>query len=224
MKVIQQIRYFWYIASNWGLTIGLFSLYHEIRGERKYKISTTAYHHLSAFQLAQGNLQHATEYMPVNYLILELLLQNLPATAFAGRFLDIGCGKGRALCVATHAGFTKLTGIDFAKELIDDAEKNIHQTKQLFPLVQYNLLWADISTFDIEPDTSTFFLFNPFDEVLIKKTVDKIIHSQTLHPRPVYILYASPRFEQHFFEAGFDVIARVKKLNFLEGVFLCREK
>ncbi len=224
MKLIQQIRYFWYIASNWGLSVGLFSLYHEIRGEKKYRIHTTSYHNLSKFKLIENNLQHATEYMPVNYLILEQLLTKLPADAYTGRFLDIGCGKGRALCVAAHAGFTKLTGIDFAKELITDAEKNIDYTKLLFPSTQYNLLWTDICKFEIEPDTSTFFLFNPFDEVLMKTTVEKIISSQKLHPRPVYIMYASPRFEQLFFEAGFDVVARIKKLNFLEGVLFCRQK
>jgi SAM-dependent methyltransferase len=224
LKLIQQIRYFWYVASNWGLSIGLFSLYHEIRGERKYKINTTSYSKLSKYKLVQNNLKHATEYMPVNYLILEQLFMKLPADAFTARFLDIGCGKGRALCVAIHNGFNKVTGIDFAEELIEEATKNLQLTKQLFPTTHYNLLWHDITTFEIEPDTSTFFLFNPFDEVLMKTTVEKIAHSLQLHPRPVYILYASPRFEHLFFEAGFDVITRVKKLNFLEGVLLYKPK
>jgi SAM-dependent methyltransferase len=224
LKLVQHIRYFWYIASNWGLSIGLFSLYHEIRGERKYNINTTSYSKLSQYKLAQDNLKHATEYMPANYSILEHLFMKLPDDAFAGRFLDIGCGKGRAICVATHVGFTAITGIDFAKELIVDAEKNIQQTKQFFPAVHYNLLWKDISTFEIEPDTTTFFLFNPFDEVMMKTVVKKIIKSQKQYPRPVYVMYASPRFEYLFFEAGFDVLARVKKLNFLEGVLLCKPK
>jgi SAM-dependent methyltransferase len=224
LKLIPQIRYFWYIASNWGLSIGLFSLYHEMRGERKYKINTTSYNNLSSYQLAQNNLKHATEYMPVNYFIIENLLMKLPANAFAGRFLDIGCGKGRAMCIAMQFGFVNITGIDFAKELITEAAKNLEQTKQRFPAAHYHLLWKDLTTFEIEPDTNTIFLFNPFDEEMMKMTVEKIVDSLQLHPRPIYVLYASPRFENLFFEAGFEVMSRVKKLNFLEGVLLYKAK
>ncbi len=220
MKLLQQIQYFFYIATNWGIRIGLFTLKEEIKGEKKYNINTTSYNKLSRFQISGSHLKHATEYMPVNYFTIEQLLSHLPENAKQGAFLDIGCGKGRALCVAAAFGFKKVVGIDFAKEMIDAAGINLNQTKISHPALQYELLWKDISNFDIEKEVSTVFLFNPFDEILMRTVIQKMNTSLKNHPRSFYVLYASPRHEELFFAEGYDVIFRVKKLNYLEGIIL----
>lgn len=223
MKIFQHIRYFLYIATNWGIKLGFFTFYHELKGEKKYRINTTSFNNLSRFNIKGNQLAHATEYMPVSYFTIEELFSHLPESARAGIFLDIGCGKGRAMCIAAHYGYNKVWGIDFAKEMIEAAEKNLGELKQEIPGLDYQLWWQDVSLFEIEKEVSTVFLFNPFDEVLMKTVVQKINRSLKEHPRSFYILYASPRHEELFFAAGFDVIFRVKKFNYLEGVILFKQ-
>lgn len=155
---------------------------------------------------------------------MELLLSHLPDKAKEATFLDIGCGKGRAMCMAAHAGFSKVSGIDFAKEMIDVAEKNLIQTKQQLAGLHYELFWKDISGLEITKDISTVFLFNPFDELLMKTVVKKISESLKRNPRPFYVLYASPRHEELFFAADFDVIYRVKRFDYLEGILLTKKE
>lgn len=220
MKLYQHIRYFLYIAANWGVRLGFFTLYHELKGEKKYRINTTSFNNLSRFRITGNQLAHATEYMPVSYFTMEQLLLHLPEGARKGIFLDIGCGKGRALCMAAHYGFIRLSGIDFAKEMVDAAEKNLQHTKEQFALMDYKLSWQDVSLFEIEDGVSTIFLFNPFDELLMKKVVQQVSVSLKKAPRQLYVLYSSPRHEELFFNAGFDVRFRVKKFNYLEGVIL----
>ena len=224
MKLLQHINYFLYIASNWGIRIGFFTLKQELKGEKKYGINTTSANDLSEFQIKGNQLSHATEYMPVNYFTIEHVFDHLPKKAKQGKFLDIGCGKGRALCVAAAYGFTKLSGIDFAKQLIDAAEKNLALIKNRYPSIEYELSWSDISTLDISKDVSTVFLFNPFDEVLMKKIIQKINHSLQQHPRELYVIYCSPRHEELFFDAGYDVLYRIKKFSFLEGIILSKNQ
>ena len=154
---------------------------------------------------------------------MEQLLSHLPDNATKGVFLDIGCGKGRAMCVAASYGFKKVTGIDFAKQLIDAAEKNLAQTKDLHPSLEYSLLWKDVVSFEIGHEVSTVFMFNPFDEILMQTVIRKINDSHRLHPRSVYILYASPRHEELFFAENYDVVFRIKKFNYLEGVILLKQ-
>ena len=223
MKLFQHIKYFLYIATNWGLQIALFTLRQEWRGEKKYKINTTAFSDLSRFKITGNQLAHATEYMPVNYFTIEHLFTHLPKQARQGSLLDIGCGKGRAMCVAASYGFQKVIGIDFAKEMIDAAEKNLALTKRIYPSLEYQLTWADISSLEIGKDVQTIFLFNPFDEILLKSVVQKIDASLKIHPRKLYVLYASPRHEDVFFAAGYDVLYRVKKYKFLEGIILTKK-
>ena len=224
MKLLQHINYFFYIASNWGIRIGFFTLKQELKGEKKYGINSTSANDLAEFQIKGNQLSHATEYMPVNYFTIEHVLDHLPENAKQGTFLDVGCGKGRALCVAAAYGFTKLYGIDFAKQLIEQAEQNLSLTKERFPSIQYKLSWSDISTLEINKDVSTVFLFNPFDEVLMKKIIQKINISLQQHPRELYVLYCSPRHEELFFADGYDVLYRIKKYNFLEGTILSKNK
>lgn len=213
-----------YIATNWGLQIALFTLRREWEGETKYGINTTTFSDLSRFKITGNQLAHATEYMPVNYYTIEHLFTHLPKQARQGSLLDIGCGKGRAMCVAASYGFQKVIGIDFAKEMIDAAEKNLALTKHIHPSLAYQLTWADISSLEIGKDVQTIFLFNPFDEILLKTVVQKIGASLKTHPRELYVLYASPRHEEVFFAAGYDVLYRVKKYKFLEGVILSKKK
>ena len=224
MKLRQHINYFFYIASNGGIRIGFFTWKQEIKGEKKYGINSTSANDLAEFQIKGNQLSHATEYMPVNYFTIEHVLDHLPENAKQGTFLDIGCGKGRALCVAAAYGFTRLKGIDFAKQLIEQAEQNLSVTKKRFPSIQYELSWSDISTLEISKDVGTVFLFNPFDEVLMKNIIQKINSSLQQYPRELYVLYCSPRHEELFFADGYDVLYRIKKYNFLEGTILSEKK
>lgn len=220
MKFFQYINYFFYIATNWGLRIGLFTIFSEVKGEKKYQINTTSFNNLSDFNIKGDQLKHGTEYMPVSYFTIEELLSRLPKEIKKEVFLDIGCGKGRALCVAAHFGFINLKGIDFAKEMIDAAETNLIKTKNLFPDLNYELSWSDVSSLVIEKNVSTIFLFNPFNQKVMEMVIEKMNESLKKHPRPIYVLYASPQNIELFYQQGFDVLFRVKKFNYLEGVIL----
>ena len=220
MKLFQYINYFFYIAVNWGLRIGLFTIYSEVKGEKKYKINSTSFNNLSDFNIKGDQLKHGTEYMPVSYFTIEEILPRLPNELKKGIFLDIGCGKGRAMCVAAHFGFTNLQGIDFAKEMIEAAEINLKKTKELFPGMQYELTWTDVSTLEIEKDVNTIFLFNPFNQKVMEMVIEKINDSLKKHLRPIYVLYASPQYIEFFYKQGFDVLFRIKKYNYLEAVIL----
>lgn len=220
MKLINNIKYFYYIASNWSLRLGFFTLVQELKGERKYRLETTAAIHLNELKLKGNQLKHATEYMPVSYFTLEALMQRIPQDLKQGIFLDIGCGKGRAMCVAAAFGYKQVAGIDFAKQLIDAAEKNLEQTKKRHPLTQYHLAWADVHGLHISEQVTTIFMFNPFDEFLVKQVIKKINSSLEKRPRRLLVLYCTPRHEHLFFDEGYDVIFRIKKFDYLEGVML----
>lgn len=223
MKLLQYIKYFFYIATNWGLRISLFTIYSEVKGEKKYQINSTSFNNLSDFNIKGDQLKHGTEYMPVSYFTIEEILTRLPKEYKKGIFLDIGCGKGRALSVAAHFGFTNLKGIDFAKEMIDAAETNLKKTKELIPGMQYELSWSDVSNLVIEKNVSTIFLFNPFNQKVMEMVIEKINDSLLKFPRPIYVLYASPQYIELFYQQGFDVLFRVKKFNYLEAVILKKE-
>jgi SAM-dependent methyltransferase len=218
MRALSYIKYFIFLARNWDFKIARHVFRSEIKGEKKYDIFTTGADELESLEEKGIDTDHATIYMPVSYHLLEEVLQaalNLPVKP--GRhFLDIGCGKGRALCVAAHFGFTKITGIDFSKELADEAAANLKRTRQQFPGLQYQVYNNDAFYFEIPDDADCIFLFNPFDEVIMSGVVFNLLESLKRSQRTVTIIYVNSLHKEAFTMAGFTEVYYKKTMQYLE--------
>ncbi len=223
MKALSHIRYFSYLAWNWNISIAWKIIKEEIKGENKYGIDTTGADELKSLEDRGIDISHATIYMPVSYSLLEDIFAHLETQAGALKythFLDIGCGKGRALCVAAHHRFTKLTGLDFSRELCEAAKKNLAITRQAFPELQYNIINNDAFYYDIPEDADCIFLFNPFDEVIMSGVLNRLFSSLHTHPRELDLIYVNPVHKQLFINAGFKETWYCKKMQYLEASVL----
>jgi len=217
------INFFFYHAINWNPQLALFLLYHTVRGEKKYGIRTFRDAELDNYTIEKGDTTKASRYEAVNYFILEKLIENFRELfPEEKKILDAGCGKGRVLVAAAHYGFTYLTGVDFAKELCEEAERNMQKTKTKFPGIDYRIIWDDILNYEIANDGNVFFLFNPFNREVLEKFVEGIEESVKQFPRPVYFLYASPKHLEVLDEKNYKVVYRVKKMKWLEGVIAAK--
>ncbi len=219
MKFASYIKYFFYLAYNWNIRIAWYIIREEMNGENKYGIDTTGADELKNLENKGIDITHATIYMPVSYTLLEEILRQLPASA-GNHFLDIGSGKGRAMCIAAHHGFKKVTGIDFSKELCDAAKKNITITQQKIPALHYEIINNDAFYFKIPADVDCIFFFNPFDEIMMSGVVDNILAGLQGHPRKMYIIYVNPLHKELFIMAGFKETWYSKKMKYLEAVIL----
>ncbi|UEG48580.1 class I SAM-dependent methyltransferase [Ferruginibacter lapsinanis] len=215
MKIKAYIQYFFYIGLNWNWRIAAHILKNEIKGEKKYGIDTTGVDELKKIKKTGTDISHATIYMPVSYDMLEIAFtQSIFSTK--NHFLDIGCGKGRALCVAGIEGFKKITGIDFSSQLCNKAKENIATIKQQIPNALFTIIEADASSFIIPSDVDCIFLFNPFDEFIMTKVVDNIIQSITTNPRKIQVIYVNPLYKKLFIKKAFTEFYYSKRLHYLE--------
>ena len=123
MNFFNFFSYFLYVGINWNWSIAYTIILQEIQGEKKYGINTTGADELMELKKLGVDISHATIYMPVSYQLLDIIFTYLPKQN-RHHFLDIGCGKGRAICVAAYCGFKKVTGIDFSKKFCEIAEEN----------------------------------------------------------------------------------------------------
>ena len=220
MKFLQYLNYFFYIAINWNIRLAFFTVYHEIKGEEKYGIQTSKLNNLKKLSIKGNNINHAENYQGANYFLLEkvfLWLQNINANS---NIIDYGCGKGRVLIVAAFYGFNKITGIDFAKELCEEAQKNIIPLQQYFPQKRFDVIHADAVDYQIEDDMNVFFFFNPFDEVVMLAVVKNILLSLKKNPREVYAVYLNPVHKEIFMSAGFEQVYHFQKLYYVRASIL----
>ena len=209
--------------TNWNIRIAWIMIRQEIAGEKKYGINTTGADELLKLEKQGIDISHATIYMPVSYTLLEEAFKQLnfnkpqiinhkPKT----HFLDIGCGKGRALCVAAHQGFNKVTGLDFAKDLCEAAKENLQITKQYISALEFKVINNDAFYFEIPDDVDCIFFFNPFDEIIMSGVVNNIFESLQSNPRNISIIYVNPLHKELFLKAGYKETWYRKKMKYLE--------
>lgn len=208
---------------NWNFPLAFFSIYHEIRGERKYNLNTIELDRLKTINVKGENLDHASIYQACNYYIIEKGFNYLRSINENKNLTDFGCGKGRALVVAAYYDFQNIIGIDFAKALCLSAEKNIREIQEKYSSTKFNIICDDVVNYKPGKDQTVFFFFNPFDEVIMLKVVKNILSSIKENERKIYIMYANPVHKEIFLSAGFKEEYYLKKLQYLELSILSKE-
>jgi SAM-dependent methyltransferase len=216
MRIFALLRYCWFIGIRWNWRVAFYLLADDARGERKYGLDTTGADELQHLKKENKSIAHATIYMPVSYSLLQELLAKLPRHC-RQHFVDIGSGKGRAVAVAAHVGFAKSTGIDFSEKLCKAAQANIKLTQKLVPDCTLTITCCNAENYPIPVDADCIFLFNPFDEFVMKTVLSNLLISIQKHHRYLYVIYVNPQFKNLFLQQGFREIYSTKKLKYIEA-------
>jgi SAM-dependent methyltransferase len=223
MKLIYYLKYFFFIGVNWNFRLAFFTIYYEIKSERKYNLNSIGLDKLRTLSIKGDNLAHASIYQASNYYILEKGFNYLRSINENNNIVDFGCGKGRVLVVAAYFEFKNITGIDFAKALCISAEQNIQTTKLRYPSVVFRIICDDVVNYKIEKEQNVFFFFNPFDEVVMLEVVKNILSSLKEKSRKVFIMYVNPVHKEIFLSAGFAEEYYKRKLHYIEMSILSNE-
>jgi SAM-dependent methyltransferase len=223
MKSFYYLKYFYFIAKNWNIKLAAFTVFHEIKGEKKYQLDTIKVDTLQHQKIRSNNLKHASIYQGTNYYLIEHAFDFLKEENVNNNLVDFGCGKGRILVVAAYYGFKKITGIDFSQLLCNEAEINIEKIKPLYPLVNFTIICDDAINYSLKDDDSVFFFFNPFDEIVMLQVVKNILSSLKKNRRKIYVVYVNPLHKEIFLSAGFEEEYYFKKMEYLEFVILSKE-
>lgn len=139
----------------------------------------------------------STRYQAVTPRLLRLL-KNLRITE-EDEFLDLGCGKGKALYFASKMRFRELYGVELSEELLNIARTNFAKLN----IYNIELVQMDAGLYSV-PDTVThIFMFNPFPEVVVKEVLRNINESIQRKHRKVTIIYLQPVYSDCFSDYGF---------------------
>jgi len=106
-------------------------------------------------------------------------------------FVDVGCGKGRALLVAAEFPFRQLIGVEHAEDLVFIARRNVAAARKVvrgMPAVE--IVHRDAARFDVPDDPCVFFFYNPFSDELLRLVLAQLIASFAAKPRKLVLLFA----------------------------------
>ncbi|HWG16484.1 MAG TPA: class I SAM-dependent methyltransferase [Acidobacteriaceae bacterium] len=130
--------------------------------------------------------EHVTAYYGVAPSILRALIAHWretvpPHPISSYTFLDIGCGKGRALLVASELPFRRVVGIELNPKLAAIARANAeawtrsHAADPTAPLLApIDVLEQDALELALPATPTLIFLFHPFEAPLLRKLLRRI--------------------------------------------------
>jgi SAM-dependent methyltransferase len=141
-------------------------------------------------------------YMGSQPSIVRRALQALGDTS-GYTFMDIGCGKGRAMIVASEFAFEAILGYDISAELVRIANQNALTIARRFPeRPTMHAVEANVSDLVLMGRRLVVFLYNPFDTALVAtmlRNIESGLASGAIEH--VFIVYDNP-VSGHVFDAS----------------------
>jgi SAM-dependent methyltransferase len=107
--------------------------------------------------------------------------------------LDLGCGKGRVLAVASEIGFREILGVELSPVVAAIAQDNVAKVQRAFPgRSPMRVVTGDAVEFTLPDEPLAIFLFHPFGESSMRRLIERIETALTERPHPLTIVYYNP--------------------------------
>lgn len=157
--------------------------------------------HLADLDIRSEHVERGGRYAPASARSFNAIMKSLDVPP-GSVFVDIGSGKGKTLLLASEFGFKRVVGVEFAGELNAQARRNwtiYRKGREANP--DFEVVTIDAAEYDIKDDENVFYLFNPFDDVVMNKFLRNLDASLARAPRPIWVIYQNPVnqdvFERH---------------------------
>lgn len=108
-------------------------------------------------------------------------------------FLDLGCGKGRALVLASELPFRRIIGVELASTLVRVARRNARIVRKNYPhRTAIEVVEGDASAVPLPEGNLVIFLYQPFGPELVARMLSRITDAVSGDDREIYIIYENP--------------------------------
>lgn len=171
----------------------------------RHGTDTARWTNLQDLSFESENKVHGVHYQASKAAPLSRLLNTFEIPR-EGTFVDFGSGKGRVLLLAAQCGFRHVIGVEFSTELCDIARHNLAALKQrLGRPVNVEIAEIDAAKFEILHDQTVFYLYNPFNDVVLKQVLANLRDSLSCSARKVWLIYNTPIHREVVEKAGIFV-------------------
>jgi SAM-dependent methyltransferase len=139
------------------------------------------------------------DYQAIDPEIFRVALAHVREDFSRFTFVDLGCGKGRALLLAEEYNFRRIVGVEISARLARIAEANAARVGS----VRISVVQADARHCKFPPQPLVVFLFNPFSAEALQSVTKRL----ALHTSDLYVVYINPLYG--------DLITDVARMKYL---------
>jgi SAM-dependent methyltransferase len=202
----ESVRYFgWWrslremASATWDALVELLPSRHrasfgDLDYDWEHSVDTTRSNVGAGTQFLTGLL--ARPYFATEPWLFEQIMQTLPIDFSQFTFIDLGCGKGRVLLMASDYPFKRIIGVEFMPELHRAAQENIAAySNDRQRCRQIEAVCIDARDFQFPSRPLVVYLFNPCSEATFAQVLENLQQSVEQSPRPIYVAYRFTEFE-----------------------------
>ena len=133
--------------------------------------------------------RHAIQYTTLPERFLRYLISHIGINYQEYDFVDIGCGKGRVLLVASSFPFRSISGIELSRPALEIAEKNI-RTYRSADQKCFNIHIRKLDARCFEPDiaNTVYYFFEPFDTVVLTAVLANLSSKLRGQGKMIYVV------------------------------------
>ncbi|MGH7766933.1 MAG: class I SAM-dependent methyltransferase [Candidatus Binatia bacterium] len=181
----------------------------ERRFDRRFGVDTAGIIPREDLKIDGPSAAHAIHYQAAHPVLLEQTVAGLRIKYPEYTFVDFGCGKGKALLLASSFPFKTIVGVELSAELVQTAASNWKKYKSRKQrCITLELAWMDAAKFPIPETPLVCFFYNPFREEIMARVLKNIEESVKRNPRDLIIVYLYPEAEHLFEKKSFLVNVR----------------
>jgi 16S rRNA G966 N2-methylase RsmD len=162
------------------------------RWDKDHNVDTAGSIQLKFLDVIGPNRDFGNECVCTSPKSFDFIMQHLPQDLGRYTFIDIGAGKSRTLLLASCYGFEKVTGVEFARELVAISRKNIASFRNANQKCHDVMIEAgDAAEYVFPSDALIVYFYNPFSPEVFDKVLNNLIATLTASRQECYLVYAS---------------------------------
>jgi len=123
--------------------------------------------------------------------------------------VDLGCGKGRVLLMASMYPFRKITGIELSPRLVKVARRNLVpwlRTRRACPRISIQA--GDVMQLILPEGPVVLFLFNSFAAPVVAELLEGLAAAAKVRSAPIDLVYIHPEHDSLIRQTpGFELLA-----------------
>jgi SAM-dependent methyltransferase len=172
--------------------------------DRKHRVSTAGVVEPQDAGIPEAVVPDAIRYVPTNERVMRHVLTNLAIDYRDYVFVDLGCGKGRAVLIASEFPFGRVIGVELSPKTSALARENValFAASARSRCKNVEIRCENALDFRIPNSSVVFYLYHPFREPVLEKVLENI-RAASNRDRRILIAYCCPANEELLEKSGF---------------------
>lgn len=145
---------------------------------------------LAGLGFASKNKTPDLEYQSHHPTIIRSNLMALDIRHEDYTFIDIGCGKGRVLLIASELPFRRIIGVEFAPSLAEIARQNLRHYRGLQRCKDIEVITGDATEYEFPSGPQVLYFYSPFSPAVLDQVVRRVEDSFQRSPRDLLVMFS----------------------------------